>query len=328
MQENGVRLTKKLAPPTPPGIYYRVLCMTGENKGVAYYLEHKRIIMGRGRDANIQILDANASKNHAELVKHNKTYILTDLKSQNGVIINDLKVNQQELSDNDKFIIGKTVFKFNKFVIQDIHNHAHNKQLENSAKKVEKQKEAVEEKSSVPSTKKKRLLMIPVIAVIALFLFSEEDKKEEKSEGRKIVRSINNDLNDLIQKQGKNKSKEIKLKTLEYIHRGQREFREGNYFRAIEEFNLALISDSNNGDALFYLSKTKQALDNHIKEISDKGAKEYGQLKYVGALKSYCEIIRLLERYPHDQRYQDAKNQIEVVEQKIGYDKGEYKCWE
>jgi Flp pilus assembly protein TadD len=58
---------------------------------------------------------------------------------------------------------------------------------------------------------------------------------------------------------------EVKKKLESLVHSGRREFREGNYFRAMEEFRLALLISPNNGQASFYLSKAKQRLDDEIR---------------------------------------------------------------
>ena len=116
MSERAVKLTRSLLPPGKPGEYFRIMCMTGKNKGISYLLFGKRILMGRGDKVDIQILDSNSSRQHTELVKHGDSYIITDLGSQNGTIVNKSKVRQHRLADADKIIIGSTVFKFNKLL--------------------------------------------------------------------------------------------------------------------------------------------------------------------------------------------------------------------
>ena len=121
----------------------------------------------------------------------------------------------------------------------------------------------------------------------------------------------------------------MKRKIGAIIHRGRREMRERNYFRAMEEFNLALVQDPNHGEARFLLNKTKQRLDDHIKLILEKGAQEEHSLKYTGAIKQYCQVLSLLRKYKNDgdKRYEQAAEKVEYLEQKLGFEKGEYKCF-
>ena len=112
---NNVKISKKLEAPTDVGKHYRLLCLTGKNKGVAYFMTGKRLVMGRHENCDIQILDTKSSREHAELTKVGEKFVLTDLGSQNGIIVNDLKVNQHTLADGDKVIVGQTVYKYSIF---------------------------------------------------------------------------------------------------------------------------------------------------------------------------------------------------------------------
>ena len=94
---NNVKISKKLEAPTDAGKHFRLLCLTGKNKGVAYFMTGKRLVMGRHENCDIQILDTKSSREHAELTRVGDKFVLTDLGSQNGIIVNDLKVNQHTL---------------------------------------------------------------------------------------------------------------------------------------------------------------------------------------------------------------------------------------
>ncbi|MDC1174843.1 hypothetical protein OAT67_05590 [Bacteriovoracaceae bacterium] len=118
---------------------------------------------------------------------------------------------------------------------------------------------------------------------------------------------------------------EIKVKA--FIHRGQREFREGNYFRALEQFRNALNFAPDHPHAGFYFSKTEKRLNEHIINMFGKAAKEVESLKYSKALISYCAIISFLQDYPERQEYKDAEANIARVEELAGKNKGEYKCF-
>ena len=109
----NVRVTTELKNPSEIGVHYRLLCMTGPNKGNVYYLTGKRIIIGRGESADIQIVDTKISREHAELSFSENAYTITDLGAQNGIIVNDTKIKQKKLNDGEKIVIGQAVFKYN-----------------------------------------------------------------------------------------------------------------------------------------------------------------------------------------------------------------------
>ena len=317
MSETKVKTTRDLSLPDRMGTYFRILCMTGKNKGVAYFIDGSRLVMGRSQKADIQVLDEKSSREHGELVRNGGTYILTDLKSSNGITVNDIKIVQKKLSDKDKIVIGKVVFRF------DIIKVTPRNQL------LKKDHDEDNNENEIQSGNKNKKLMIYGVAFLGLlfFLFKEEPERKPASTSSQAD-AVNDGLIGVVEEYNKNQRDEKGMINEGYVHRGQREFRERNYFRAIEEFNMALVLDPSDADAGFYLNKTKQALNNHIKFMFEKGGREYGQLKYSGAIKSYCEIVKLLQKYPEDERYKDAKDQVIVVGKKMGINEDEYRCWE
>ena len=62
MKGSIIRLTRDLKMPEAVGTHYRVLCMTGKNKGLVYYLKGKRFVLGRTESADIQVLDTKCSR--------------------------------------------------------------------------------------------------------------------------------------------------------------------------------------------------------------------------------------------------------------------------
>ena len=115
----NVQIIKNFKAPVVPGKHFKLLCMTGENKGTSYFLTGARVIMGRSENADIKIADTKSSREHAELAKIKNKYVLSDLGSANGIVVNDLKVNQHTLSDGDKVIVGATVYKFTVIKVKD-----------------------------------------------------------------------------------------------------------------------------------------------------------------------------------------------------------------
>ena len=69
--------------------------------------------IGRLDKNTIALPDENgASRHHCQIMKISSGFELTDLGSTNGVIVNDKKVREHELVDNDVFRVGKAEFKF------------------------------------------------------------------------------------------------------------------------------------------------------------------------------------------------------------------------
>ena len=110
----NVLVLKHFEQPKDAGVYYRLVCLTWVNKGESYVLMGNRVVIGRGDRVDLRINDTKASREHAELTRVGNNWVVTDLGSQNGVVINDKKITQKQLSEGDKLIVGQTVFKFAK----------------------------------------------------------------------------------------------------------------------------------------------------------------------------------------------------------------------
>ncbi len=334
MASSKIKIAKDFKIPEKVGIYHRLICMTGENKGLSYFIMGNRIVMGRSEKADIQILDSKSSRNHVELVILSGKCMLSDLNSRNGVNINNAKVKQHYLADEDKIIIGSTAFKYNVIEVKDEFlpevPDSNLKVSHLEKERDEKSKEFLEEE--LPEKNKKKSVYLIVLLLVAGYVFLEDEPKKIKSakkitKGNKIIDTSYNGRKVASTKLGK--KVENKIKSI--IHRGRRELREKNFFRAIEQFNLALIADPRNAEASFLLKKSQQRLDDFIQEIARKAGHEIEQKRYRSSILQWCEIVRYLRKYPDDERYLAAKKQANFLADKLGYEKdedeNEYKCF-
>lgn len=318
----AVKILKHFEVPKEPGAHYRLICLTGKNKGMAYFLTGKRVVLGRSEKADVRVHDIKSSREHAEIAKVGKDYVITDLGSQNGIVVNDLKIKQRVLSQNDKVIIGKTVYKFGVVQVKESEKEV----VDISDPESEEQGDESEEPKS------KLTLILGVVALLAIgLMFIEDDGSALPEAGNEQAKYKVNELSDpfissLKQKRAEDKKNKEKLNI--YFRKGLREFREGNFFRAISEFEHALSWSPNDALAQFYLRKTKEALDKSIEEMFIKAKRDEESLKYQNAAVSYCGILRLLYRYPDDERYKNAKESISVLEDKLGMSEGDIKCSE
>ena len=75
-------------------------------------LDRRRSVLGRARDADIQIDDPNVSRRHAEIVQEGSAYWLVDLGSTNGTDMDGRRVHRAPLTDGTEFTIGETTVTF------------------------------------------------------------------------------------------------------------------------------------------------------------------------------------------------------------------------
>ena len=68
--------------------------------------------IGRSRKNDIVIDNRAVSRKHARIYREGPRFIIEDLKSLNGTLVNDKKVSEWILSDNDEILIGKHTLVF------------------------------------------------------------------------------------------------------------------------------------------------------------------------------------------------------------------------
>jgi Protein of unknown function (DUF3662)/Inner membrane component of T3SS, cytoplasmic domain len=75
-------------------------------------IDKRSVVLGRSRDADVQIEDANVSRRHAELRQEGTTYWIVDLDSTNGVEVGGRRVKRAKLEPGSSFTVGSTEVKF------------------------------------------------------------------------------------------------------------------------------------------------------------------------------------------------------------------------
>jgi hypothetical protein len=96
--------------PQELGVEQEVVTLTFD--GSTHEVRQRRVVLGRSRDCDIQLNDANASRRHAELRQEGASYWIVDLGSTNGMEVNGKRVKRAKLSDGDTITIGSTDVTF------------------------------------------------------------------------------------------------------------------------------------------------------------------------------------------------------------------------
>lgn len=87
--------------------------LTNVETGETYHVDAERAPIGREIvPGGIVLRDPNVSRRHAELVYHAGVWIIRDLNSTNGTLVNDVDVPSATLKDGDVLTIGLTNLEF------------------------------------------------------------------------------------------------------------------------------------------------------------------------------------------------------------------------
>jgi hypothetical protein len=107
-----VQQPTEAASPVDLGIQREVAVLSWDGK--RHEVTKRRVVIGRSKDADVQIADPNVSRRHAELRQEGATYWLVDLDSTNGVEVKGKRVKRLKLDDGDRFTIGSTEIVFSR----------------------------------------------------------------------------------------------------------------------------------------------------------------------------------------------------------------------
>lgn len=125
-EEAGERSAQPSAPPTmvytpdfaePDDVGYplaepdRYTLACGDD---LYPLETRTLVLGRARECDIRLADLNVSRRHAEIRSEGGAFVLVDLGSTNGCLVNGQRIERVELQDGDRILIGQTEFFFSR----------------------------------------------------------------------------------------------------------------------------------------------------------------------------------------------------------------------
>jgi transcriptional regulator with GAF, ATPase, and Fis domain len=89
---------------------YLVIRELGQER--SYPMTEPEVLIGRSRQNHVKLVTEQASRQHARLLKTDKTYRLVDGGSSNGTFVNGLRVQEKDLAESDSITIGNAVMVF------------------------------------------------------------------------------------------------------------------------------------------------------------------------------------------------------------------------
>ena len=88
-----------------------LICLTGEAPK-RFALSKKHVTVGRAAHCDLQVLTHFVSREHARISAAGDKVLIEDLGSRNGIFVNSVRVDRQELRHGDLITIGETQFRF------------------------------------------------------------------------------------------------------------------------------------------------------------------------------------------------------------------------
>ena len=115
MNENtipGVSLSSLSAAKGRSKLVPCLVSFNGDSLDLVFRLSKDSAVIGRDGQSDILLSKEGVSRQHARIDRHNHSFMLTDLQSLNGTIVNDEPIEQVVLQDGDRIVLGNTELRF------------------------------------------------------------------------------------------------------------------------------------------------------------------------------------------------------------------------
>jgi Protein of unknown function (DUF3662)/Inner membrane component of T3SS, cytoplasmic domain len=100
------------APAVAPSSRAELVVVEKGKRARSFPLDRDRVVIGRLGGSDIVLTDPGASRRHAEVRRENGGFVISDLGSTNGTMVNGRAVGERTLEEGDRISIGRTVLEF------------------------------------------------------------------------------------------------------------------------------------------------------------------------------------------------------------------------
>ena len=90
-----------------PPVGATAIVLSGFYEGLEVALDRDRIVIGRGRKADLSLAEATISRAHAAVGFDGSSFFVEDLESTNGTLVNGAPIVKQQLKHDDEIQMGK-----------------------------------------------------------------------------------------------------------------------------------------------------------------------------------------------------------------------------
>ncbi|MGA3040626.1 MAG: FHA domain-containing protein, partial [Bryobacteraceae bacterium] len=90
----------------------RLLVVTGPDQGVSYPIASDSFTIGRSPRNLLPLVDMSASREHCVIQRQGDAFVIRDLGSLHGTLVNDERITESVLVDGDSIKIGRIALQF------------------------------------------------------------------------------------------------------------------------------------------------------------------------------------------------------------------------
>lgn len=329
--------------------------VAGSDKGKAYDISGDRLTIGRNDNNDIVVPSDSVSRYHAVLERTNAgEFIVRDNQSKNGVQVNGTAVGEATLRDGDVVQVGAFVFRFNdpanakpagesgvelapvdEFSAAPVANvkvsRGPNKRMfiygglglflavawymsnsPSSSTPASDDKTAASGTPGLPGTSSPNGTEVSKVGTLDQPKFENAPAEsnlpglKDPAQSRVEHETDNIDLNNTGVKEAE-----------QYYRKGQREYLNKNYHRAIDNFQAALALNRGHELSEYYLRLAVYEVEAEAKKNFEIGIKYFESMQYSRAIYHFGETISLMQHRPTDKIIADAEKYIAQAKRRL-----------
>jgi pSer/pThr/pTyr-binding forkhead associated (FHA) protein len=297
---------------------FAITVLNGADKGAVYQLIDGRIRIGRGDENEIVIKDdPKISRNHAVIQITPQGARISDVSDRNVVIVDGEEVRNLSLSSGSVIQLGHTKFQFKSLTGQ---SHLAGVTVA-PAPLGAVPGQMPPARSSRPSPKKTQFyIVVGVVALLFTWLLMPSGSKN-KSVGLRTDEDIQGDIasHHQVVADIEAEKRRLGLDTRQFEEaqpnfiKGFRDYRKGQYERAIESFQACLSLFPNHPQCQRYLRLSQKKFSELVQYHMILANKYRSQNQYSACQASYRNAMVML-RNPTDRTYLEAKAGLEACQ--------------
>jgi pSer/pThr/pTyr-binding forkhead associated (FHA) protein len=292
-----------------PGATATLTVLNGSARGEKFTMTSQRLSIGRDEENDISIPgDQKMSRRHAEILLSQNGLEIRNVSEQNIMEVDGRECRRAFLNDNVAILLGETRFQFSV--------HGSVARAAPSARIIPSRRHR---RKPGTQTSRRPLIVLGVVGLILWFVFSGGAKKpkapvteDAEIKAAQLLKSAaearrpkNAGANDL----GYNQAQESFVM-------GFRDYRKGQYERALSSFQACLSLFPSHTLCSRYLSLTQKRFDELIQYHMVLGRKYRDQNQYSACASAYRNVM-VMVKDAGNKRYLEAKANFEACQAQL-----------
>jgi len=308
--------------------------LNGFGQGRVFELTGDRLTLGRSDENQIVLVDESVSRVHAVIeTSDDGGLVLFDNQSRNGIMVNGRKVEAHVLQGNEQIQIGNIAFQV--FVPDSSAGLSPSSDFSTGI-------------STAPPKSilgNRRIVIYGGLGLILGFLYfasntpTEDPKKAPESSGEKLAKGkvavseppkipkdlvmpqsgpldpLKNPIESELEGMPWNDSGITESEA--YFRKGQREYFNKNYQRAISSFELSLSLNQNHPAAAYYLASAVHESEREAAKHFETALKYFESLQFKRAIYHFQQVQSLLAHKQQDPGLVEAEKYIKLSRQRL-----------